>query len=113
MKTATTIKIIKVELLDDKGKLLEVLASCAPKLWTAGNAAKYALWDEKLGGGQTVQAMYDLAMPHWDNIVQGGRWQAHTKVFQLRVSITIGAGNKTSVSKQSITPVRLPPPVPT
>src|SRR5262245_11430640 len=30
----TTLKIVKVELLDDKGKLLETLASYTPRMWT-------------------------------------------------------------------------------
>ena len=37
---------------------------------------------------------------------------AHEKTFQLRVTVAIGAGSHT-VEKQSITPARLPPPVPT
>ncbi len=106
--SATTIKVTKVELLDDKGKLLQVLTSRAPKQWSD---PKYVTWDEKVAGGQKVQAMYDLSMPNWDKLTNG-RWSAHEKSFQLRVTVAVGGANKT-VEKQSITPVRLPPPVPT
>lgn len=103
------VKIKKVELLDEKGKLLEVLTSRAPRVWAPNS--QYVAWDEKLGGGVTLQAMYDLNMPNWDKLTNG-RWNAHTKAFQVRVTVAIGNANKT-VEKQSITPVRLPPPVPT
>lgn len=105
---ATTIKVTKVELLDDKGKLLQVLTSRAPKQWST---EKYVTWDEKVPSGQPVKVMYDLSMPDWNKLT-GGRWSAHEKTFQLRVTVAVAGGNKT-LNKQSITPVRLPPPVPT
>jgi hypothetical protein len=103
-----TFKIKKVELLDDKGKLLEVLTPRSPRMW---NQNVYRAWDEKVPSGTTVRAMYDLTMPNWDKLT-GGRWNAHTKAFQVRVTVSIGGANKT-VEKQSITAARLPPPVPT
>jgi uncharacterized protein YeaO (DUF488 family) len=106
----TTVKIKRVELLDDKGKLLEVLTTRWPRTWN-GATSKYSNWDEKLAAGQSVQAMYDLTTPDWNKLTNG-RWNAHTKAFQVRVTVTIGNANKT-VEKQSITPARLPPAVPT
>jgi hypothetical protein len=103
------VKVKKVELLDDKGKLLEVLTPRAPRTWAANG--QYVAWDERLTAGKTVQAMYDLTMPDWNKLT-GGRWNAHTRAFQVRVTVAIGGANKT-VEKQSITPVRLPPAVPT
>jgi hypothetical protein len=105
---ATTIQVTKVELLDDKGKLLQVLTSRDPKKWSD---PKYVAWDEKVAAGGKVQAMYDLSMPDWGKVANG-RWRAHEKTFQLRVTVAVGGANKTAL-KQSITPVRLPPPVPT
>jgi hypothetical protein len=105
----TTIKIKRVELLDAKGKLLEVLTSRSPGRWTPEGA--YVAWDERLAAGQTVASTYELDSPNWDKLTNG-RWSAHSKTFQLRVTVTLGTASKT-VEKQSITPARLAPPVPT
>ena len=105
----TTIKIKRVELLDTKGKVLEVLAVRAPARWTAEGS--YVAWNETITAGQTVASTYELDSPDWDKLTNG-RWSAHSKTFQLRVTVTIGSADRT-VEKQSITPARLAPAVPT
>ena len=105
----TTIKVKKVELLDSKGKVLEVLTSKLPTKWDGSSS--YIAWNEQIGGGQSVQAMYNLNAPNWNKLTNG-RWNAHSKTFQLRVTVTVGNAHKT-VEKQSITPTQLPPAVPT
>jgi hypothetical protein len=105
----TTIRIKKVELLDPKGKLLQVLAAREPTRWT--DRGGYVAWDQTIGANQTIAASYALEAPSWDKLT-GGRYSAHNKTFQLRVTVTVGTANKT-VEKQSITPAMLPPPVPT
>lgn len=104
----TTIRIKKVELLDGKGKLLQVLAARAPTRWTDKS---YVAWDQQIGAGETLATSYALESPSWDKLTNG-RYNAHSKTFQLRVTVTVGTANKT-VEKQSITPAMLPPPVPT
>jgi hypothetical protein len=104
----TTIKGSKVELLDDKGKVLEVLTAREPTRW---DTDKYVTWDEALAPRQSVKASYALSAPSWDKLTNG-RWNAHTRTFQLRVTVTIGTGTRT-VQRQSITAARLPPAVPT
>jgi hypothetical protein len=105
----TTLKVKRVELLDDKGKLLEVLTAREPTQWAKDG--KYVAWDQTLGGNQHVQASYALTAPSWNKLTNG-RWNAHSKTFQLRVTVTVGTGDRT-VEKQSITAARLPPAVPT
>ena len=105
---ATTIKIKKVELLDAKGKLLEVLSARAPSRFADDT---YVAWDETIAPSATLATMYELNSPNWDKLTNG-RWSAHNATFQLRVTVAIGSASKT-VEKQSITPVRLAPPVPT
>ena len=61
--------------------------------------------------GGKLNASYLLSSPNWDALTNG-RWSAHTKTFQLRVTLAIGAAERT-VDKQSITPAMLEPPVPT
>lgn len=104
----TTVKIKKVELLDSKGKLLEVLTARSPSRFVDN---VYVLWDETLGANDTFATSYVLNSPNWDKLTNG-RWSAHEKTFQLRVTIAIGSASKT-VEKQSITPARLEPAVPT
>jgi hypothetical protein len=104
----TTIRIKKVELLDPKGKLLQVLAVREAARWTDRG---YVAWDQTIRAAETVAASYALEAPSWDKLTNG-RYNAHSKTFQLRVTVTVGTANRT-VEKQSITPAMLPPPVPT
>ncbi len=104
----TTVKVSKVELLDAKGKVLEVLTAREPTRWLDGT---YAAWDQTLDAKQHVKASYALAAPNWTKHTNG-RWNAHSKTFQLRVTMSVGTGTRT-VMKQAITAARLPPAVPT
>ena len=106
---AGSVKVKKVELLDDKGKYLQTLAARNPRAWK--NTTSYQPWDEKIGAGAGISSMYDLTAPDWNKLTNG-RWNAHGKTFQVRVVVEIGGNNKT-VTKQAITAARLPPPVPT
>lgn len=105
----TTVRVTKVELLDDAGRVLAQLASRAPTRWTTDGT--YVAWDQTIAPNQTLAASYALAAPNWDALTNG-RWNAHSKTFRLRVTMTIGSSART-VDKQSITPARLDPPVPT
>lgn len=106
---AGSVKIKKVELLDADGKFLQTLSSRNPRAWK--NTTSYLPWDEKLGPSVGTNAMYDLSAPDWNKLTNG-RWNAHGKAFQVRVVVEIGGTNKT-LTKSTITPTRLPPPVPT
>jgi len=106
--TSVSVKIKKVELLDEAGNFLTDLSARAPTRW---DGATYKQWNQTLDAGQTLAASYSLSSPNWEKLT-GGRWQAHTKTFQLRVTLTVGSSNRT-VDKQSITPAMLEPAVPT
>jgi hypothetical protein len=107
LKTAP-VKVKKVELLDAKGKLIEELTARDAQKWETD---KYVAWDQSIEGGKSLQVLYPLTAPAWHKM-PGGRMSAHEKSFQLRVTLTLGAGERT-IEKQSIVPARLPPPVPT
>ncbi|MEO8700753.1 MAG: hypothetical protein ABI867_11955 [Kofleriaceae bacterium] len=100
----TTIKIKRVELLDKEGKVLETLTASSPMKWT--DKGVYAAWDQGISADAAVKASYALTAPNWNKY--GGRMTAHTKTFQLRVTVTIGSSDRT-VEKTSITPVRIEP----
>ncbi len=105
---STAVKIKKVELLDSHGMLLGVLEARTPMRW---DGESYVGWTERVAAGQKLNASYLLSSPNWDALT-AGRWSAHTKTFQLRVTLAIGPSDRT-VDKQSITPAMLEPPVPT
>lgn len=105
---ATFVKIKKVELLDRNGKLLAVLEARLPTKW---DGQRYVGWDQRITGDQKLAASYALSAPNWDALTNG-RWSAHTRTFQLRVTLAVGTEDRT-VDKQSITPAMLEPPVPT
>lgn len=105
---STTVSIKRVELLDSRGNFLSDLSARAPTRW---DGATYTPWNQNVDAGQTLAASYSLSSPNWNELT-GGRWQAHTKSFQLRVTLTVGSKNRT-VDKQSITPALLEPAVPT
>lgn len=101
----TTIKIKRVELLDTKGNVLEVLSASAPTRWTSKGA--YVKWDEMVEANEVIRASYSLNAPNWTKLTNG-RFNAHGHTFQLRVTVTIGTSSRT-VEKQSITPARIAP----
>jgi hypothetical protein len=105
---ATTIQVKKVELLDKAGAVLGELESRMPTRWTDDG---YVEWNQTVEANQTLQASYALSSPDWNKLT-GSRWNAHSKTFQLRVTLVVGSKDRT-VEKQSITPAMLEPPVPT
>lgn len=104
---ATTIRVKKVELLDADGRFLEELTARKPSRWA--DDGKYIAWDETVAANQTVAASYLLRAPNWTKVAKN-RWEAHTKKFQLRVTVIVGDSEQT-IEKQSITPVMMQPEV--
>jgi hypothetical protein len=105
---ATSVRVKKVELLDPHGNVLAELESRSPAKWTGSS---YVAWNQQLAAGEKLNATYALSAPDW-NALTGGRWNAHSKTFQLRVTMAVGTRDRTAM-KQSITPAMIEPPVPT
>lgn len=96
----TAVKIKSVELLDASGKHIQDLAVRAPTVW---NNSSYVAWDEKvIGGAKQVSASYALATPDWTKL--GGRMEAQTKTYHLRVVVLVGDAEHT-LEKMSISPM--------
>jgi hypothetical protein len=74
--------------------------------WSA-SAGAYQKWNEKLAGKDPVRATYNLTSPDWNKLT-GGRMNAPSHVFQLRVIVTVGGAERT-IEKQAITPARVEP----
>jgi hypothetical protein len=102
---ALGVRIKTVELLDAAGKPLQQLAARTPTKWGAN---KYEPWDGKLAPGQLAQTSYSLAAPDWNKL--GGRMDAQTKKYQLRVVVEVGDSEHT-LEKQSISPALMQPDV--
>jgi hypothetical protein len=105
---STNVRVKKVELLDKRGKVLAELESRTAAKWTGSS---YVAWNQTIAAGERLAATYSLSAPNWDALTNG-RWNAHSKTFQLRVTLAIGDRDRT-VEKQSITPAMIEPPVPT
>lgn len=105
---STAVKIKKVELLDNRGAFLAELTARSPSKW---NGESYVAWNQSVAADEKLSASYLLDAPDWNKLTNG-RWSAHTKTFQLRVTLAVGSADRT-VDKQSITPAMLEPPVPT
>jgi len=106
----TTIKIKKVELLDPsrKGKVLEPLTAKLPRTW---NGKQYVTWKESITASQTLQASYAISSPSWAKLT-GGRRGASGKVFQVRVTVTVGTQDRT-FEKQAVAAAIIDPEVDT
>jgi hypothetical protein len=105
---ATPIKVKKVELLDDKGKVLETLNARQPSRW---DNKKYVAWNESITSNETLQTSYLLNPPDWNKHTKGRR-NAHTKKLQVRVTLTVGAQNRT-IEKQATIAAYIEPDVDT
>ncbi|MBA2539813.1 MAG: hypothetical protein H0V17_09280 [Deltaproteobacteria bacterium] len=107
--SATKIKIKQVELLDDAGKAIGVLAARAASKWDGKGA--YVAWDEAIAGKGDLVVSYKLTAPDWIKI-SNGRWNATSKRFSLRVTVSISDKDRT-IEKQSIVPIAPEPAVAT
>lgn len=86
------IEIKSVELLDESGKSLGMLASRSPTKWSA-SASRYEAWDEMLAADAPVKVSYVLQQPNWAKI--GNRWN---RTYTLKTVVSIGGVDK-SVTK--------------
>lgn len=107
---ATTLKIKTVELLDDKGAVAGTLTAREPSKWDGQGT--YVAWDEAITpSGGSVAVSYKLTAPEWTKLT-GGIWNAASKKFALRVTVSISDKDRT-IEKQSLVPVMPEPPVAT
>jgi hypothetical protein len=81
---AGSIKVKSVELFDEGGKSLGVLAASKPTRWSDTNGM-YEAWDEGVPASTLINVSYVLQQPDWSNI--GDRWN---RTYTLKTTITIG-----------------------
>ena len=103
----TNIRIKRVELVDEHGKLIGQLEARAPTVWANDG---YQPWDQTVAPGATLATSYALSAPPWDQL-EGGRWGAASKTFQLRVTLAIGDADRTIDKVAIVAPAMIEPPV--
>src|SRR5262245_16256593 len=94
---STNGRVQKVEPLDTRGKVLGQLTARAPAKWMTSS---YVAWNQEIASNEKLNVTYTLSEPDWNKL--GGRWDAHNKTFQLRVTVAVGSRDRV-VEKQSIT----------
>lgn len=106
---ATPVKVTKVELLDANGKLLGELAASSPMRFS--DKGVYEAWSQTIAPNEHASVSYVLASPAW-HAMEGGQYGQANKMFQVRVTVAIGAKDKV-LEKKAIQPTMMPPAVPT
>jgi len=106
---ATPIQIKRVELLDAKGVSLGELTATSPTRWS--DAGSYQAWDQSLAPNEQAAVSYVLSSPAW-HAMEGGQWAQTGKMFQVRVTVLVGAKDRV-IEKKAIQPTIMPPPMPT
>lgn len=105
----TPIAIKKVELLDAKGVSLGELTARTPTRWS--DAGSYQAWDQTLAPGDEAAVSYVLSTPNWDSM-EGGLYGQTGKLYQVRVTVLVGAKDRV-IEKKAIQAAIMPPPAPT
>ena len=106
---ATPIRIKKVELLDAKGVSLGELTATSPTRWS--DAGSYRAWDQSLAANEQAAVSYVVSRPAW-HAMEGGEYAQAGKMFQVRVTVLVGAKDRV-IEKAAIQPTIMPPPMPT
>jgi hypothetical protein len=106
--TPSRIQIKSVELFDEAGVSLGILAASKPTRWS-DTRSQYDAWDESLAASSSATVSYKLQQPNWSKI--GNR---NNQMYTLKAVVSVG-GTDRSVKKDFTLTTRtaLPPDVET
>lgn len=105
--SAAKVTIKKVELFDQNGKSLGVLAASKPTQWT--DKSMYEPWDEQVAPDAKLSVSYVLAQPNWDAVPD-----RMNKTYTVKATVTVGGGDQTVAKDVELrAPTILPPGVKT
>lgn len=79
----TSLRVKKVELYDDKGKLVGVLTPRTPRVWNASGA--YESWDQKIAPGTALAVSYPMTKPDWSKVKK-----RFDRTYTVKVVVSIG-----------------------
>jgi hypothetical protein len=105
----TPIAIKKVELLDANGASLGELTAKTPTRWS--DAGSYQPWDQTLAPSDEAAVSYLLSTPNWGSM-EGGLYGQTGKMYQVRVTVLVGAKDRV-LEKKAIQAAIMPPPAAT
>lgn len=104
-KDGSIVAIKRVEVFDEKGVSLGVLASSKPTHWSVANGA-YEPWDEKVVASQTELVSYVLSQPGFVNPYEG-----HDRMYTVKVIASVGGADQGL--QTTVMVAARPPPMPT
>jgi hypothetical protein len=99
------VRIKSVEVFDENGKAIGMLAASKPTRWVDAKAA-YEAWDEKVEAAQTARVSYVLSQPDFVN-----RWDSHDRTYTVKVVASVGGVDQPL--QTTVMVVAQPAPVPT
>ena len=85
---ATNVRVKKVELFDETGKLLGELVPRTPTVWSEIDT--YVAWDERVTPPTSLSVSYALSQPDWSKIED--RWN---RTFVVKAVVTVGGSDQT------------------
>jgi hypothetical protein len=105
---ATTIKVKKVELYEDSGKLVGTLTASSPTVWVDANG-RYEAWNQGVAADAKLSVSYVLSQPDWSGVKDKA-----SKSYTLKAVVTVGTADQTvSHEAEVAAPTILPPNVKT
>lgn len=104
-KRATDVRVKSVEVFDEHGKSLGVLATSIPTRWSAADGA-YTPWDQTVAAGQTAQVSYVLQQPSFVN-----RYDDRDRTYTVKVLASVGGVDQPL--QTAVMVVAQPPAIPT
>lgn len=84
----TTLRVKKVQVFDENGKLVGTLTPRTPTVWGSASGT-YLPWDEKVASAATLSVSYALSAPDWSKTKD--RWN---KTFTVKAVVTVGGADQ-------------------
>ncbi|MCW5807990.1 MAG: hypothetical protein KIT31_36900 [Deltaproteobacteria bacterium] len=85
----TSIRVKKVELVDDTGKLIGTLTPRAPTAWSDADGV-YRAWNETIAPDTRLAVSYVLSRPDWTGVKDRAR-----HAYVVRAVVTVGGADQT------------------
>jgi len=101
----TEVTVKKVEVFDEKGAFLGVLATSNPTRWADG-AGAYQEWDGRVAAGQTASVSYVLQQASYMS-----DWSDRSRTYTVKVVASVGGIDQPL--QTTVMVIAKPPPVPT
>ena len=75
------LRVKRVEVFDDTGKLVGTLTPRSPSRWSGGS---YVAWDQKIAPAQVLSVSYPLTQPDWSKVNE-----RFNKSYTIKAIVTV------------------------